>query len=179
MDEPLGANSSETSLHSTTPAAAAVGGTTKGKVNHISALRSLGLLHELQVRCAEASEPPRKHSTKVLVSVSTSVFHCMFCAHAILQWQEYVAACVETQQQQEKELGKLKAEKKEVERVRKTLAEREINTSNPNMCVACLHCSITWQACAIDSTATHHVAVLPRCSDTTIGTLAPFYVCRC
>lgn len=31
--------------------------------------------------------------------------------------QEYVAACVETQQQQEKELGKLKAEKREVERV--------------------------------------------------------------
>jgi hypothetical protein len=35
----------------------------------------------------------------------------------VLCWQDYVAACVETQQQQEKELGKLKAEKREVERV--------------------------------------------------------------
>lgn len=35
--------------------------------------------------------------------------------HASLQ--EYVAACVETQQQQEKELGKLKAEKKDIEKV--------------------------------------------------------------
>lgn len=35
----------------------------------------------------------------------------------VLCWQDYVAACVETQQQQEKELDKVKAEKREVERV--------------------------------------------------------------
>jgi hypothetical protein len=81
MGDPLEDSSSQASLHSTTPAAATAAAATapKGKGGHISALRSLGLLHELQ---------------------------------------EYVSACVETQQQQEKELGKLKAEKKEVERVR-------------------------------------------------------------
>jgi hypothetical protein len=80
MGDPLEDSSSQASLHSTTPAAATTAAATaqKGKGGHISALRSLGLLHELQ---------------------------------------EYVSACVETQQQQEKELGKLKAEKKEVERV--------------------------------------------------------------
>jgi hypothetical protein len=31
--------------------------------------------------------------------------------------QDYVAACVETQQQQERELGKLKAEKKDIKKV--------------------------------------------------------------
>jgi hypothetical protein len=35
--------------------------------------------------------------------------------------QDYVAACVETQQQQEKELGKLKAEKKDIEKVSRQL----------------------------------------------------------
>lgn len=52
MDETqLGAGSSEVSLHSNTAAgaAAAACSSSKGKGGHISALRSLGLLHELQV----------------------------------------------------------------------------------------------------------------------------------
>lgn len=81
MDEHLAAaGSSQASLHSPGPDAVSspVSPQKGGRGGHISALRSLGLLHELQ---------------------------------------EYVSACVETQQQQEKELGKLKAEKKQVERV--------------------------------------------------------------
>jgi hypothetical protein len=86
MDEPAAATGhSAHKPHDTTAAqpratTAASGSQHRGKGggNHISALRSLGLLHELQ---------------------------------------EYVAACVETQQQQEKELGKLKAEKKDIEKV--------------------------------------------------------------
>lgn len=79
MGDSLGESSSQASLHTTAHAAPpAAASAQKGKGGHISALRNLGLLHELQ---------------------------------------EYVSACVETQQQQEKELGKLKAEKKQVERV--------------------------------------------------------------
>lgn len=86
MDEPAAASPHTAHKPHGTAAAAHPRATTAasqhrgkgGGGSHISALRSLGLLHELQ---------------------------------------DYVAACVETQQQQEKELGKLKAEKKDIEKV--------------------------------------------------------------
>ena len=72
-----------------------------GKSSHVAALRSLGLLHDLQVSC-------NKHEvlncTRIIYQAEDGV-------------QEYVTTLQQTAAEQEKELSKLRGEKEDAERV--------------------------------------------------------------